>query len=391
MFPPVAAMGVMFSGSAMMLAVFNYFVIPLSEGLGLSQTEASAAMSIYLGILILSTPLAGMLADRIGSRSTLMLSGLVYAVGLLWIARAASATELYFAFAATAVAGGGASTIGYARAIIRRFDRRRGLALGVAMSGGGLVAMILPVIVRATVLEHGWRVGFVMLAAMAAIVHLTAGWMSGQGERRGTDRMVSPEKGKSFGEAITTPAFWLMAGAFTLFGFAVAALVSHLSEIWEALGLDSAGVPAFQFGLGIAALFGRVAGGWMMDHVPANFVAVGSALAGAFGVMLLAMGQGQPALLIASITIGFCTGAESDALSFLSARYFGLRHFGRIYGAFASSFLAGAALGPISYAILAKSFDVRTLLAFGALAFTVSALLLALLSVRRYAPVQTAT
>jgi MFS family permease len=378
----------MFSGSAMMLAVFNYFVRPLSEGLALSLTETSAAISIYLAILIVSTPAAGIVADRIGSRATLMLSGLVYAAGLLWIARAASATELYLAFAATAVAGGGASTIGYARAIIRTFDRHRGLALGVAMSGGGLVAMILPMVVRAMVLEHGWRAGFVVLAVMAAAVHLAAGWMSGRGERRqDADRMTAPEEGKSFAEAVATPTFWIMGAAFTLFGLAVAGLVSHLSEIWQALGLDTAGVPAFQFGLGMAALFGRIAGGWAMDHVPANFVAAASALAGAFGVLLLAMGDGQPVLLVASIAIGFCTGTESDALSFLSGRYFGLRHFGRIYGAFASSFLAGAACGPISYALLARSFDVRALLALEALALTVSALLLASLSLQRRAAV----
>src|SRR3546814_11026607 len=114
-FPPVAAFGVMFSGSAMMLAVFNYFVGPLSQGLALSPAQTSAAMSIYLAILIISTPAAGVLADRLGSRRTLTVWGLVYAAGWVWIARAGPAAEPHLSFASTAFSGGGASTLGSPR------------------------------------------------------------------------------------------------------------------------------------------------------------------------------------------------------------------------------------------------------------------------------------
>jgi hypothetical protein len=56
----------------------------------------------------------------------------------------------------------------------------------------------------------------------------------------------------------------------------------------------------------------------------------------------------------ALVVVGFAAGAEFDMMAFLVARYFGLTHYGKIYGVQYAIFFLGAALAP---AIFGSSFD----------------------------------
>ena len=52
--------------------------------------------------------------------------------------------------------------------------------------------------------------------------------------------------------------------------------------------------------------------------------------------------------------VGFAAGVEYDLLAFLTARYFGMKSYGIIYGALYSFFSFGAGVGP---AIFGTAFD----------------------------------
>ena len=44
--------------------------------------------------------------------------------------------------------------------------------------------------------------------------------------------------------------------------------------------------------------------------------------------------------------VGFAGGAEFDLIAYITARYFGLRHFGAIYGTLYSLFVLGSGMAP---------------------------------------------
>jgi MFS family permease len=77
------------------------------------------------------------------------------------------------------------------------------------------------------------------------------------------------------------------------------------------------------------------------------------------------------------------TGAEADLMPFLIARYFGLRHYGRIYGVLFSVFLITSGIAPYLFGLTFDRFGSYrpALMAAGAL-FACSALLL--LTLGRY-------
>ena len=83
----------------------------------------------------------------------------------------------------------------------------------------------------------------------------------------------------------------------------------------------------------MSMIFGRVVGGYLFDRFHASIVALGIFAFGASGSFILgAITSANAWPLIAAALVGFCSGAEGDALALLVSRYFGLRAYGKIYG-----------------------------------------------------------
>jgi OFA family oxalate/formate antiporter-like MFS transporter len=60
-------------------------------------------------------------------------------------------------------------------------------------------------------------------------------------------------------------------------------------------------------------------------------------------------------ITLAAFLLGFAAGAESDLIAFLAARYFGMAHFGRIYGMLYMPFGLASATSPIFYGVVRES------------------------------------
>ena len=57
-----------------------------------------------------------------------------------------------------------------------------------------------------------------------------------------------------------------------------------------------------------------------------------------------------PLAMLAGFLLGFAAGAESDLIAYLAGRYFGMAHYGKIYGMLYVPFGLFSAFSPILYA-----------------------------------------
>jgi len=57
---------------------------------------------------------------------------------------------------------------------------------------------------------------------------------------------------------------------------------------------------------------------------------------------------------VAAVCLGLAAGAELDLLAFLTSRYFGVTHYGAIFGGIYAFFTVGSGLAPLMYA---RTFD----------------------------------
>jgi MFS family permease len=94
-------------------------------------------------------------------------------------------------------------------------------------------------------------------------------------------------------------------------------------------------------------MVGRVVAGLLLDRSPAPLLSAAVMTLPTVGFLLGAAGQAPP--LVYAILVGLAGGAEFDLVAFMTARYFGLRHFGKLYGILFSPIIVGAAIGPMLF------------------------------------------
>lgn len=142
-------------------------------------------------------------------------------------------------------------------------------------------------------------------------------------------------------------AFWLMIAILIPISFASAAPFPNMENILHSVHVGTEAVIELTAWVGAMMVFGRLVGGWIMDRFRAPLVGAVFLLGAGGGSWLLARPAVTDAEAYAAISLlGMAAGLEGGLISFLSARYFGVRHYGAIYGLMLGIFAVGAAAGP---------------------------------------------
>lgn len=345
-----AIAGLMVSNGPVLTFTFGIFLKPLTADMGWNRAETAFALSIGGISASLLVPVLGRMMDRWGIRRV-ALPGLVIFCGSLAAVglspRSFLVFTLLFTFAETA--GAIQTPIAYAKAISAWFDRRRGLALGIAMSGIGLGGFLMPQFAELLILHLGWRAAYAALGAVSLAVSFPAVALfvrepeQGEGEVRALRRAIELP-GLSPREALTGTLFWRLGVAFFLVAVALAGTVGHAVPLLTDRGLSPAVAAATLGVFGLSTMCGRLLAGYLVDRIFAPYVAAAFFFAPIAGFVLLAVGSGPlPALGVALMGLG--QGTEIDLIAFLVSRYFGQRSFGQLYGWLFMMFLLGATIG----------------------------------------------
>jgi predicted MFS family arabinose efflux permease len=238
--------------------------------------------------------------------------------------------------------------LGYAKAISAWFDRRRGLALGIAMSGVGLGAFVVPQLAERLIERVGWRGAYVSLGLLTLVIAFPAValWIReprpGEGERGGAE--ITSPPGHTVREAASTARFWMLGAAFFLVAVGINGSAAHIVPLLTDHGLSAPAATATLGIFGLATMSGRLLAGFLVDRIFAPYVATFFFLAPIAGFAFLASASGMlPAAGV--VLMGMGLGTEIDLIAFLVTRYFGQRAFGQLYGCFFMIFGLGSSLG----------------------------------------------
>jgi MFS family permease len=328
----------------------------LQAEFGWSRTEISLGPTILVAGLALASPLLGWVADRVSAAWITGVSLAALAVWLFLFSRLGPDLRLYYlSFAAMAVTACGAATLVYARVVSANFVHGRGLALGLAMIGNGLTGIFLPMLLAPYAASAGWRQGFIALAVLAALAAPLVAWlMSLSRPQAATSATHGEAHGVGLAVALRDPAFLTMAVAFALIPMGASGMHLHLLAFLADEGVSPATAGAIAGLGGLALIVGRVLTGWLIDRMFAPWVA--AAMMAISAACLALMGLfGAPAGWLGAAAVGLSIGAELDLIGYLTARYFGLRAYGRIYGLLYAAVLAGSALSPVAYGLVADA------------------------------------
>ncbi len=329
---------------------FGVFLKPIMADTGWHRSSVSFALSVGGIFSALMVPVLGRMMDRWGIRRVALPGIAVYAALTALLGLSPSIFLIFtlmFALAETASAI--QTPLGYAKAIAAWFDPRRGLALGIAMSGVGLGGFVIPQLANFLIGEVGWRGTYVCLAVLTFAIAFPAValWIRepqpGEGERH---LVVAADElpGLTTRQAARVPRFWVLAVAFFLVAVAINGTVAHVVPLLTDRGLSSTSASAVLGIFGLATLSGRLLAGYLVDRIFAPYVASVFFLAPIAGLALLA-GTSGPLPAIGVVLLGLGLGTEIDLIAFLVSRYFGQRAFGELYGYFFMVFGIGSSLG----------------------------------------------
>ncbi len=353
----VAALGLSTSPGQFAFGAFSLFIEPLEQEFGWARGDMSLALALFTLCLAITLPFIGRLVDAHGSRRVLAPSMLFLGLALCLLGwRLDSLWTLVLIYILIGIFGAGANSPPYMRTVSSWFDRRRGLAIGLAMAGAGLGYAYVPPMVRYINDAHGWRYSFLALGAIIIFVAtplVSLFLKDPRGPEAPSGAAAAGAAADSIGddwrEAMGRRVFWMLVAVFALLSFSLYGMLAHFKPM-----LSEFGLPGEQAGwivgmVGIAVMVSRVAIGFLIDRIFAPRVALAVFLLSAAGMFVLASGNAAGFAIPAALLLGLSMGAEIDLLAYLAGRYFGLRSFAVIYGLLFSAFLAGTALGPWAY------------------------------------------
>ncbi len=352
------------AGPILVTGTFGIFVKPLAETFGWSRSAISLGFSIVAGFASLAAPIVGLFADRFGPRKVILCAALLFGGGFLsFVSLSASIWHFYGLYLFTALGGIGLTTIPYATAISRWFVRQRGLALGFMGVGVFVGGMYAPPLVTYVIIHWGWRWAYVTLGLLvwSTILPVVGLFLVESPHQLGlrpdgnTEDAKSPvtsvlhadhSRDSTFAEARRTLPFWLMAVSFSLLSATIHGCLTHLAPMLTDQGLSAQQAAAALMLFSAMGAVGRVTTGYLLDRLAPRLVATSYFLAVVLGLFAALGSSDERLALVFAAMLGIGFGAESDLMPYLTARYFGLKSFGEIYGWIFGAFAFGAVLGP---------------------------------------------
>ena len=231
--------------------VWTLFTKPLMAQLAVSLTQLQVTFSVFIVLQTFLSPLQGYLIEKFGPK--LLLAAGAIMTGLSWVLASSADTlmSVYLTYGVLGGIGTGIIYVGIVGLMVAWFPDRRGMAAGVVAAGYGMGAVLttFPVTIsiaklgyQPTLLHFGLIFGAVAFLAALGMKQPPKDWMA--------DYITHNKKteGRSSGEMLKTPVFWLMFLMMTMMSTSGLMVISQMASFSRDFGIADATI------LGMGAL-----------------------------------------------------------------------------------------------------------------------------------------
>jgi MFS family permease len=342
--------------------------VPMQEELGWSRTALTGAYSVGLLVSALAAPLAGRWLDRHGPRG-LMTLGSALGTGLLFVwASVEDLWVLYLVWIGIGLAMA-ATLYELAFAVLAKwFERDRARAMLLVTLAGGLASTIFLPLTAWLVGTQGWRESLVTLAAILAVLTIAPHALvlrrrpehlgllpdgiepvnSSQVETARAPLESTQElESVPLSEAVSGPAFWLLAAAVFLGTLSQAAVYVHLVPFLSERGYGLGSAATLTGLIGASQVLGRVLVTLLEGRLPRDAVTAGIFALQAVALVVLIQSRSALGVFLFVLPFGAASGAVTIVRATAVAEFYGPDHYGSI-GGVVGMFVTGArTLAPV--------------------------------------------
>ena len=349
-----AFVGVMVSFAAMVPYTFSLFLAPLHDAFGWKREAISRAFAITALTVAACSPTIGSLLDRLPPRRIILPSIMIFACGMASLSLLRGhIVQYYGSYLLLGIVGNGTAQLAYSRAVLTWFERRRGLALAIVLTGSGTGSIILPILAQHIINTHGWRASYLVLGAVALLgFPLTALLVRNRPTSIAVTHATAPST--NIGAVLRTRIFWLIAIPVMLGALSINGAIAHLAALLTGRSVTPSSAALALSMLGLSGIIGRLITGHLLDRFFAPYVSFGVMVIAALGVVTLAYASTAAMGIAGAFLVGFGSGSEADAVPYLIAKYFGRTRFSTLYGLSWTAYAIGGAAGPV---LIGHAFD----------------------------------
>ncbi|MET0222005.1 MAG: MFS transporter [Tardiphaga sp.] len=366
---------------------FSLFFPPILQEFGWDRGVTAGAFSFGFLVSAIMSPLMGKLMDRGGPRAVMELGTVLMAAGLLLAPLTSEPWHLYLTIGV--LVGAGSVCLGYSGQSLylpNWFNRKRGLAIGLAFAGVGAGSVTVLPWVQAMIERAGWRtactaVGLVLLVVLVPINLLLRKRPQDMGllpdgdqalaaSARHSSNVVDPVWASvdwTLARAMRTARFWWLA--LGLFGglYAWYAVQVHQTKYLLDLGFSPS---LAAWALGMVSLFGvpgQIFLGHLSDRIGREWIWTVSGLGFVICFAALIALEFVPEMALVYVMVvsqGLLGYGVTSIMGAVVAEIFQGEHFGSIFGTLMLAALAGGAAGPLLTGLLHDYYGTYTV-AFG--------------------------
>lgn len=354
---------------------FSVFIKPMTEEFG--WTRAQFALGVTFGSLGagLVVALVGRFIDRHGPKYIILGGVGLLTVCLALLSQASALWHVWVLFGLSRAVSSATLDLSTTVLISNWFLDLRGRAMGLATLGRRAGIGLLPLMAQALIVPFGWRVGWVGVAGVVALIGIlpTAFVV----KRRPEDIGLRPDGAPSekiavpagaappryprvqrqdvswtLREAIRTPAFWLLMGvgcaSFFVGGSVNLHQVAHMMD----RGLSPT-VAVLSLAIYAAAgAVGTLFWGSITDYIHVRYCYAANVVWAALGVSLLNFTSSEPMAYFYAVFYGLAFGGIIPLNATAWADYFGRKALGSIRGAALIAQMVLNAVGPLFAALI---------------------------------------
>ncbi len=247
----------------------GFFQLPILQDTGWDRSTFGFAIALQNLCWGIGQPFFGAIADRYGTWRVVTVGAILYIIGLVTMAFAATPLWLYIGGGVLVGLGVAACSFGVILAAIARLvgPEKRSLAFGFGTAAGSAGMFLYAPISQGLIDAVGWSDSLLVFCVILLIIPVLAIPLRGNSS---TSNIASAEIEQSIPEALKEAfahkSYLLLASGFFVCGFQVAFIAAHFPAYISDLGIEARWAVVAISLIGFFNIFGSLASGFIGQY-----------------------------------------------------------------------------------------------------------------------------
>ena len=330
-------------------SAMGFFQLPMLQDTGWDRTTFGLAMALQNLAWGVSQPFFGAIADKFGTWRVLLVSGLVYALGLFLMSLGTSPLWLHVGGGVLVGLGVGAGSFGI---LLSAFARnvtpdQRSMAFGICTAAGSAGMFLFAPLSQGLISAYGWSDSLVYLGVLMLLVPLIAIPLRGNSSSGITSANEYKQTiGEALKEALGHRSYLLLVAGFFVCGYQVAFITAHFPAYLGDIGIDARYAVIALALIGFFNIIGSLAAGFIGQRYSKPYFLAYIYIARSVAVSAFILLPKSPAsVIIFAIVMGLLWLSTVPPTNGLVAIMFGTKHLGLLGGIVFLSHQVGSFLG----------------------------------------------